>query len=270
MNNENAPSVVALDDRDTWPRDVCELLEREFELLRSYEIERLIDNRGKTDIVARVRPPTNPHRAEQQRVLRDLNRLAGNVRLIGYHCTRLADDEIENIWNVGLRPLSLDLIHERVERRLAAACFSEAVAQRLLRTNEADEEGRRHRIAFIFTRNPLRDEDGVGRLLAYWGGEALYRCHEDDDEIAPILQAIGTPCIVEVALPVRSVHLAPIGELIMRLYLHHRGVPIDHDPDVEGSVTTPVGAGAIRRLLQRSDPDFGRLTHCQEWTVYRL
>jgi hypothetical protein len=119
---------------------------------------------------------------------------------------------------------------------------------------------------FVFTANPLRKEAGVWRLFTYWGGEALYVCHEEDPEVGPILRAQGTACIVAAAVPVRAIEThCSLGERFLRCFLHRRGVGTGHDPDVEGHIREPLPGPSIRRIVRRNDPDFELLTGCSAW-----
>ncbi len=265
------PHVIALDDEATWPPGVCALLDDHLHVLRSYESERARIEQLRDDPTTRHRPrPSNPHAAAREQVSLDVQALVEDAFLIGYHCTRLHDDEITSIRTQGLRPLSSQLAQERVLRRLAAGDLTGPVADRLLAHSRADDallpERRTGMTWLIFTTAPLRQEDLVWRLFTFWGGEALYISHEDDDEISPILRALGTACIVEAMVPIKAVDTyVPMGERIVRRYLHHRGIDTGHDPEVEGSVRTAIPGEAVRRVARRSDCDFEGLTECSRW-----
>ena len=121
-------------------------------------------------------------------------------------------------------------------------------------------------IWFVFTTGLLRGE-AVWRLFTFWGGEALYKSHEDDPEIGPLLRTPGTACIVEVAAPVRAIETyCAVGERLVRCFLHRRGVDTGHDPEVEGYVAEPIPRPRIRRVITRIDSDFEGLTGCSTWS----
>src|ERR1700676_2031123 len=45
---------------------------------------------------------------------------------------------------------------------------------------------------------------GVGRFFRYWGGEALYNSHQDHAVRGPLLESIGTPCVIQADIPISN------------------------------------------------------------------
>ena len=263
--------MIYLDDEITWPSSLRELLDDRLGALSAFERERQrVDKLAETDWSYRYNPPSNPHEGARERTVAEIDDCLREEAVAGYHCTRLCADEIEIIRSTGLRPLSPDLARERVRRRVEAGDFSLAVGARILAETRADDsnlpERRSGMTWFVFTANPLREEAGVGRFFAYWGGEALYVCHEEDPEVGPALRAAGTACIVEAAVAVRAIETyCSVGERVLRCFLHRRDIETGHDPDVEGFVREPVPGSSICRIIQRKDADFERLTRCSTW-----
>jgi hypothetical protein len=266
-----ATTVIACDEEGSWPSGLLALLKDGLDVLRGYEVERdRIDRLCEGDIIARCRPPANPYAADRSIVLSEVQHLVRDVGLIGYHCTRLHDDEIEVIRGNGLRPLSPELVTERIRRRVDAGDLPRDIADRLLAGHLAVDRpngGRRAGMTwFVFTAGPLREERGVGSLLGYWGGEAVYVPFMSDPQVGPFLRALGTACIVEAVAPVTAIEtFCDVSERLVRCYLHRRGVDTDQDPEWEGYVAELIPSADVRRVIKRNDPDFERLTGCNGW-----
>ena len=194
--------------------------------------------------------------------------------MIGYHCTRLHDEEIADILDRGLSPLSLELVERRIRRLQMAGTLTEVIAQHLIQHNWTDDRsrqqgGRSGMVWFLLTRSLLRSEDGIGisSLFRSWGGEALYACHEDKPEISSVLERIGTPCIVEAILAVDAIVGSVIGEKLVCGFLHRRRVKIIDEHEAQGYVETPVAGQRILSVIKRSHPDFEQLTACSAWSL---
>ena len=265
--------AIALDDEGTWPPSLVDELEISFDVLRKYEEERSrIDSLCAENVSLRRRPPTNEHEAAHERILARVSALIGDLCLVGYHCTRLHVDEIEGIRRAGLVPLGEELVKQKIARRVAVGDFSRDVANQLLTTTLANVAGawgaRKEMIWFVFTRELLRDESGIWRLISFWGGEALYIAHEENTTIGPILTGIGTACIVEAAVPVRSINSGrPAAERVVCSFLDRRGVETEHGPQMEGYAKVPVGGELIRGVVTRSEAAFEELTTCSAWST---
>lgn len=264
----STPPAIALDDENTWPSPLLSLLDEQIELLRAYEAEqRRIDRLCERDLDARCNPPPNPHKPKREVLLVDVNDLLGAATLVGYHCTRLVDEEANSIVSCGLTPLTPDLVIGRVRRREDAGDLSADAATRLLSNHLADQRGRTGMTWFIFTTASLRWEMGVWRLFTHWGGEALYVCYERDPEMGELLRSLGVPCIVEAAVPVADIEtFCSVGERLVRCYLHHRRVSTDHSPNMEGFVREALPGFRIRRVIRFGDRDFRRLTRYPRWS----
>ena len=96
----------------------------------------------------------------------------------------------------------------------------------------------------------------------------LYWAHPDDSEVTTKLRSLGTACIVEAEVPVEEIKCySPVGERIVRWYLHRRRVRTEHDDDWEGHTTVSIPGAHVRRVVQRADAAFLALTGCNAWSV---
>lgn len=259
--------TIDLEEEQTWPADITLLLEQNLESLRNFEEERArIDKLCRECTHLRMSPPLNPHDKQRETVLNQINGLLSRFALTGYHCTRLAEDEIAQIHKSGLLPLSKKLLVERIHRRCTAGDLSPEIAERLISTNQASEDWRSGQLWFVFSKSQLADEFGISRFFKSWGGEALYNSHEQDEETGPLLRSIGMPCIIEVAVPVKKIYsYSTVGEHFYRIFLHRHNVGTSHESEMEGRVGVAVLPEQIRRLLRISDVDFTKLTKLDSW-----
>ena len=132
-----------------------------------------------------------------------------NIRL--FHCTRLRDEELEDITTNGLAPLTVELVHRRVDKALAAGDINEEQAATIRRKHDA--RNRKGSTFLCTSRQSLNDETGVYRLLDKWGGEAI---HDAELELN-----IGRATIIEIALPAELIGFVHPGlELITWRTIH--------------------------------------------------
>lgn len=80
--------MIALDDEITWPQTVLDLLDSS------------VCNSA----------------AEQEELAGEIHALIEDREIVGYHCTRLADDEIACLEAEGLRPLTEELRRSRAQK----------------------------------------------------------------------------------------------------------------------------------------------------------
>lgn len=258
------------DDDTTWPAALTDLLAANLVELTAYEKHETDLNRRSAngDWKARYSPPPNLSRPTRERVLDEANAIIADASVVGYHCTRLVDHEIESILTSGMRPLSVELVHSKVSALVAAGHVTPELGA-LLQTQNAAHPGvgygeRVNMTWFIFSRSTLRDEGGLIRLLSQWGGEATYWLHEQTPDVIGHLRKLGTPCIVEAAMAVRDVKtFGTVGERLLCHYLTKRRVKCEHESTWEGHVK--VSTPRVRRIIRRGDGLFEKLTRCNKW-----
>jgi hypothetical protein len=264
-------SPIFLDDEQTWPSALIRILEGGLPVLDAFFSEERRISRLARDIVQlRIYPPRNAHRADKESIYGAAACALKGHSVVGWHCTRLCDDEIELLRRDGMYPLSLATFIARLERRIEVGDIPSSFAATYRELHQAAEPNR-HMLWFIFSRESLRDEDGLGRLFSSWGGEALYNSHERNPQTGPVLRAIGTPCIVEAEMPfdIITAFFDP-AEWVARAYLHRRDIDDGHSPQREGYIREPLGADCIRRVISVNDPDFEKFTGASTWRHYRI
>jgi hypothetical protein len=99
------------------------------------------------------------------------------------------------------------------------------------------------------------DDGGVTPLMAHWGGEVGSMWTKDSVLLAP-LAVIGTPCIIELAVPLAlTKHSYSAAQAIVATFGRKLGcVPSKNAFDLY--VTTPLGPNAILQVHNEGDPSF--------------
>lgn len=259
---------LLLDDEDTWPEELVLLLRGGLATLAAYEqVRAAIDDAAENDIMLKIRRPPNDYQQARDDILSECEAIAAATDVVAWHCTRLTEAEAEDVRLNGLRPLSAQLAGDRLARAGEGGHLPPDVIDALRASNQATADNRAGRVYLILSASLLRDEEGVYRLLGYWGGEALYGLHEDDRVVAAALRSTGLPSLVEVAVPAAAVdsYCSP-GERLMRVFLARQGIDTGEETRFQGVVRSGVPAERVRRVIWRPELEFEALTGCAGWT----
>jgi hypothetical protein len=263
---------IYADDETTWPHVLVSAFERAFPLLQIYEADRQrIDRLCEVDIAMRCNAPTAKGTDSRLELIAAADRELATQKLVGYHASRLDATEVRCILRTGLRPLSRALVDERINRQVSLRNLSKDIAERLRTKNAANDVDAGQRLGlvhFCFSRSLLQSESGMSRLLAYWGGEALYRCYETDETVGTVLRSIGKPAIVEAAVPVYAIKaFLSIGERLLNAFLWRRGVSAEHASEFEGYTHESVPGEDIMQVTTSDERRFHELTRCSTWRI---
>ncbi len=265
------PNTFAFYSQASWPNRIRHLLDKNFAALCQYEVEQeRIDEIARRPVSVGNAPAPNQFAEARTFLLSELNVSLRDANLVGAHCTRLCEDEIELITSVsGLQPMSTELAHARVGARRAAGELTEAQATQLLAgefdASGANGAGGAH-MALAFTQGTLGRDQAVGKYFRSWGGETLARQAGADAELKAALAALGTPCIVEVEVPVASIDVANlIAERLVTNYLRHKGVDAMGEVELVGQVQGAIPAERVLRVVRRSDAEFERIVVGNKW-----
>jgi len=241
-------STIELDRLEAWPSDLIDVLTAHHDAFRSRE-------RG---------PLSGGYDAAVYAVADALRPYA----IVGWHCTRLADHEIEDIGLNGMALLDTDLVSRRVDAAIQHGLISAEQGGRLKATNQAAEQYRAGMLWFCFFRPAIAGEGGIGDLLRYWGGEAVYNSHDRHPEMGKVIAEIGRPAIVEAEIPIawcggdRGIRLAMnVGQR----FVIAQGTSSPNSTEVEDNIKQPLPAELIRKVHVFPDPEFLRLSGCADW-----
>lgn len=261
--------ALDLSKQETWPKGIVAKLDSCLAILAAHEEDRRrVDKLCEEDFLARVDTPELCHSQEIALFVERINSRLNNWCLLGFHCTRFHEAEIEIIKEQGLKPLSENLAYGRVRRLQKIGSIPDQVASRLLSENSVNNKcgNRLGRLYFIFSTSTLKCEGAVFRLLSNWGGEALYSTHENDPEVALVLKSIGRPCIVQAAVPIAILNTySSVGEKLVSVFLRTRGVATTDDGLLEGSLNQALPSDHIQRIIEYGEPEFEILTDCAKW-----
>jgi hypothetical protein len=236
---------------DTWPSALMAALKKNQQKLCAWEVNRA---GGQADFVVSGN--------EYDLCVKEVADIIKEYNLLGYHCTRLSEDEIKLIQNSGLIPQNLEKLHSRIN----SLNLDATVAYRLKTENEMDEEYRAEKIWFIFNPPFEIDEDGIGRFFRSWGGEALYNQHEDDDITGPILKSLGSPCVIEASIPIYHLDSIPaLAMKIIRRFVLSTGAKTSSDVEHEDCAVAPIPPENILRVACYPSQDFFKLTKADNW-----
>jgi hypothetical protein len=259
---------IILDSIETWPASIRDILASKEVGLRSYVEEELrLDECAREDMMLRYRPRSNPHKRGWQETTRRVRELADAHPVVGFHCSRLIPEEIDDIRATGLRPLSHAFTCERIDRLVHQNLVSAALAPELKRRDDSPHAGLARReglLSFFHCLSTLeRDEEGLYRLLRYWGGEAVYGHHPESSLARDALRRIGTPCIVLATLRPSDVGIVgSFEERLIGVWLD-RGRANAHSHDCDTQVANR--SVPVFDVVEYADPRFERLTSCSKW-----
>ncbi len=243
--------LLTLDCPDVWPATLRDYLDTHHDLFLNWETaSATVGARAYDDAIAGLR------------------RVLDGYAITGWHCTRLTDVEMDQIVRMGMQLPDGTMLRRRIEALVAAGVMTSDVALRLVERNQANDANRVGMLWFCFFAPRLAGESGVARFFRHWGGEALYNSHERDPGTSSVLHRIGTPCLVEVDVPIAA--LARHGAIafnIVRRFLMSRGHCTDERVHHEDRIVRPLGTEYIRRVIRFPEQEFVAMTDCSSWRI---
>jgi hypothetical protein len=241
--------IVDLDNPKKWPSELVDYLARYHDLFIDWETG-----------------PVNTQPWQYDKFIFGLQNVLKPYSLVGWHCTRLTNDEIQAIESFGLQMPDKTMLFRRIDDRIREGTLSGELGQMLKARNQADEEYRKGRLYFCFFPPRIEGESGVARFFRHWGGDALYNSHEDDPVTGIAISSIGYPCIVEAEVPIKLFRPSSfLGDKLARRYAISRGYQTNEPIDHEDAIVYPLHAEKIRRIIRFPSPDFVNLTDCDKW-----
>lgn len=253
--NSNSPATAAnpilidLDRPASWPAEVLAFLNDHQELFCQWE-------RDASKVGAKA----------YDRAIGELQHVLQPFALRGWHCTRLTNEEMEQVRLHGLVLPNRQMLERRIDSLVAQSVLDADTAHLLKTRNQAGDSNRAGMVWFCFFPPAVAGETGIGRFFRHWGGEALYNSHEDDPVTSPVLRRIGTPCLIEADVPIASlaVHGDPVFKIV-REFVRATCDPGAETFDYEGRIVMPLPGALVRRLIIFPEPEFMQLTGCAQW-----
>lgn len=179
--------IIDIDERATWPTDL------------SVQIDAWAAQFGGTTEYTNDLPLP----LEYEDRIRDL--LTGGRLLRTYHCTRLLPHEVQMVLKQGLRPLSSNLMRDRIDAARAEGFLAKAEANEMHNGHvfaAGEAQYRKDRVCLILSRSIFHESPySVEPLLSSWGGEAL-SMSSTAVSLQDRLKNLGSPCVVTAMIDV--------------------------------------------------------------------
>jgi hypothetical protein len=266
---------IDIEDTSTWPNRFLEIMSGNKELFIAFHTEeKRVDKLAREDVALRMNRGSNPHASAYKDVLFSLANILHGENIVGYHCTRLAAHEIENIKSNGMKILTKELVEERFKGVLKIGLLREEQYQyisssELFKGSLNNECGQRTGyIWFCPNRSTLKDGGAVCRLFQSWGGEAVYNGHEEDKNIGHHLKSIGAPCIVKCSMPMTDIEddLTYMAKRFVSQFISNNG-SFAPDPSAvfDMSIERDLLPSEVLEVIDFSDPRFLEITDHQSW-----
>ncbi len=218
--------MLDVDDRSTWPEWLHPWVGERFDA----EYGRLIEE----DDAFRAR--------------------LADVRLLAFHCTRLLDHELTWVRERGLRPLTVELVEERLHAACERGHLDLSERDQLLASHTFaanDARFRRDQVCLILGKGAFVEAYGCEPLLSAWGGEAIYR-YAGDFEYR--LGALGVPSIVVTQIDLSAKERALTFPALGKLFVELAREPLSYHASVHHRAAVP--ATAVLDIWQPGCPEY--------------
>lgn len=233
---------VDVDDMATWPTQVVDIIDKWAEQCK-----------GRTEYTCDLALAL-----EDEKELREL--LSGSL-LRAYHCTRLLPHEVRMVVETGLRPLTADLVYDRIKSAQDVGAIGTEDAKKLHAAHvfaTGDQQYRENQVCLILSKSVfLHRRHGCEPLLKTWGGEGVYRYLKAPSLLAN-LKGLSKPTVVVALLDLGgrssphgvfpSLHKVFVGTA---LRLSDVGADVFYKAPV-----LPEHPEHVERILQPGEPEF--------------
>lgn len=268
---------IDIEDVKTWPDIFFETMSENKDLFIAYQTEDLrIDKLLREDATLRMgrNRPVNTYVDKYDDIVFELAEILKEHNIVGYHCTRLAEHEIVGINREGMKILTTELVHSRLQSALDIGLLNEdqhlyIQNSEILKKSLNNEYGwRTNYIWFCPNLSTLKEGAAVSRLFGSWGGESVYNGHEEDENIGPHLRSIGIPCIVKCSMPIVDVEddLEGLAKCFIAQFISK---DIDFIPDPSAcfdmSIQRDLSATEVIEIITFNDPRFEEMTDHTNW-----
>jgi len=246
---------IILDQIDTWPEEFLEVVEKRKKDLKGFLEERSrIDKLAREDISLRYNRPKNAYSETWSKSIAILDTILKKYEIIGFHCTRLTEEEILNVLENGLQPLKKDFAVSRIEKVFNNSLISKELRDEIIEKEELTADNRTGMVYVFHCTSTLREESGLNKLFGFWGGEAIYMYLKNSRE----LKTIGKSCIVLASINIQDLSIFfELSERMIKFYFDN-----SYDPDTDTSLKSNV---KVIKVIKREEPIFEDLTGIQNW-----
>lgn len=181
-------------------------------------------------------------------------------RVRGWHYTRMTDFEVERLRAGGVYPSNLEAIRSRLDGLVAAGVVSSEMAIPLFASSSfhTDEYGSRDGKFWVVSQPVSVDQSDVTDLLRSWGGESIY-FHLSDAHLKTVVEGIGRPRVLEIALPIDAGPNAySTACAVLKTYAHSIACEVLKDR-LDLHATRALGPEAVLAVHTKGDVTYGRI-----------
>ncbi|ALU75137.1 hypothetical protein AUW17_07620 [Tenacibaculum dicentrarchi] len=252
----NFKNHIIFDNIESWPNEIINIIKNNEKLLKDFLEKKIhIDKLAIEDVMLRYNRPENIYRKEWDIIINKIDDILEQYSIIGIHCTKLLDWEIEDIKQNGLKPLSKTCTKNRIEKAFKQNFLSIKLKDKLINKKEVNDDNRKGKVYVFHCLKNLKDERGLNRLFGLWGGESLYFYIKDNQE----LKKIGTPCIAFTSIKINELNFNPkLSKRMISIYFNDNY--FDHDTD--SVIKTDL---KVLRIVKRNEKLFEKLTGIENW-----
>ncbi|MBH5372196.1 hypothetical protein [Bradyrhizobium glycinis] len=125
--------VIDIEHVEKWPVELLDCLSANYGVLYRWQSDQ-----------------NRPSGADYDRSILDVNKALQPHSMIGWHCTRLTDEEIASICSAGLSLPNATVLHARIDTVVSSGRLPLDVATSLKVRNQAHEPNRAGRLWFCF------------------------------------------------------------------------------------------------------------------------
>ena len=268
---------IEIEEIKTWPKEFLKIAAQNKPSITAYhKFKKDIEFRSIEDVALRYNTPPNPYRTKYKEIVCCLEELLKPHNIVGYHCTKLTNYEIEDIKRNGINILSRELVQRRLVSAYEQGYLLKHEFDYLTNSPEINiilhnKNGvRTGMIYFSANRSTLKNDiNGLYRFFHFWGGESIYWRHQEDEKIIDTLKRIGTPCIVKCSIPVGDVNY--YGSFAERFLSNLITGEVEHPepPAVfEMDIKRNLEASEIIEVIELQNLKFNELTDYDNWDEY--
>lgn len=209
------------------------------------------------DFLVRIKCPPNPNKEIWNSVANKIESVLSGRKLVGIHCTKLMDYEIEEIIKNGLMPLEKSYAINRVNKLYKNGLISEKLKNEIANKSELEENERVGKVFTFYNISTLQFEDGLRKFFTYWGGESIFQYLEDSSE----LRKIGIPCIIFISMNIENIpQNIKLGERFLCIFFNDYYCPTG----MEFSFNKKID---VLKVIQRDNKLFNDLTNIESWDL---
>lgn len=221
---EKLENHIVIDIKETWTKEMLDILDNnKNDLSDYYRIEQELARKSIYNDNFMFNNIGNDKEIIFNEVCLKLRDELFNKRIIGFHCSRLTDEEISNIKTDGLKPLTSNLIEEKLDILVRTGLISKKEYDYLLENNVSSHKNRSGMVMNFFSIDTLKDCGGLSRLFRAWGGESIYYNNENILEWRKLLFRIGKPVIILCSLKYNDINaFTDIEKLIIQYYIQEK------------------------------------------------